>query len=136
MNTSADVHNDSAGLMPIVQRLSGLMLAAGAVCFLFTLFWGFELRNLFGFGIGTLNACFSLWLLARTVNKAVECNVKRAKRLMIGCFALRMAILTALCAVGFFTGAISVVGVIVPQLFPKILLTFDHFSGINYIRKE
>lgn len=136
MSSSANDINDSAGLLPIVGRLSRAMAVAGAVCFLFTLFWGFEWRNLIGFSVGTVNACLGLRFLAVTVNKAVECDVKRAKRLMLGCYGIRLAVLTALCAAGFFTGYISVVGIIVPQLFPRILLSFDHFLGINHFGKE
>lgn len=136
MSASAELHKDSAGLMPIVARLSFAIMIASNICFLFTLFWGFEWRNLIGFYIGGANACFGLWFLARTVNRAVECDTKRAKRLMMGCFGARYAILTALCALGFLTGYISVVGIIVPQLFPRILLSFDHFLGINHFGKE
>lgn len=122
--------------MRIVGRLSIAMAAASTVCFLFTLIWGFELRNLIGFAVGGANACLGMWFLAFTVNRAVECSTKRAKRMMLGCYLARLAVLTALCAVGYLTGLISVVGLIVPQLFPRILLMFDHFLGINYFGKE
>ena len=132
MRSSANANNDSAGLMPIVGKLSRAMMAASLVCFLFTLFFGFEWRNLIGFAVGGINACLGMRYLAATVNKAVECDVKRAKRLMMSCYGIRLAVLTALCAAGFFTGYISVVGIIVPQLFPRILLTFDNLLGIHY----
>ena len=136
MSTSANDIKDSAGLLPIVGRLSRAMMTASLVCFLFTLIWGFEPRNLIGFTVGGINACLGLRWLAVTVNKAVECDVKRAKRMMLACYAGRLAVLTALCAAGYFTGYISVVGIIVPQLFPRILLMFDHFLGINHFGKE
>ena len=136
MILSAGRENDSAGLLPIVGRLSRAMLIASAVCFLFTLFWGFEVRNLVGFAVGGVNACLGLRYLAVTVNRAVDCDVKRAKRLMLSCYGVRLAVLTALCAAGFLTGYISVVGILVPQLFPRILLMFDHFLGLNHFGKE
>lgn len=122
----------SADLMPLVGKLSKAMTAASLICFLFTLIWGFEWRNLIGFAVGGANACAGMWYLAVTCEKAVECDQKRAKRMMLTCYGVRLAVLTALCAAGFFTGMISVVGVIVPQLFPRILLTFDKLLGINY----
>ena len=128
--------NDSAGLLPIVGRLSRAMLAASAFCFLFTLIWGFEIRNLIGFAVGGVNACLGLRYLAVTVNRAVDCGVKQAKRMMLTCYGVRLAVLTALCAAGFLTGYISVVGIVVPQLFPRILLMFDHFLGLNHFGKE
>lgn len=122
----------SAGLKPLVGKLCKAMAAASAVCFLFTLILGFEWRNLIGFAVGGANACAGMYYLAVTCEKAVEADHKRAKRMMLSCYGVRLAVLTALCAVGFFTGMISVVGVIVPQLFPRILLTFDKLLGINY----
>lgn len=122
----------SEDLMPLVAKLSKAMALASLVCFLFTLFWGFEWRNLIGFAVGGANACAGMRYLAVTCEKAVDCDQKRAKRMMLSCYGIRLAVLTALCATGFFTGLISVVGVIVPQLFPRILLTFDKLLGINY----
>ena len=136
MGPTAKDRNDSAGLMPIVGRLSRAMLIASSVCFAFTLIWGFEWRNLIGFAVGGINACLGLRFLAVTVNRAVECDVKRAKRMMLTCYGIRLAVLTALCAVGFLTGYISVAGIVVPQLFPRILLMFDHFLRLNHFGKE
>ncbi|MBR6101581.1 MAG: ATP synthase subunit I [Ruminococcus sp.] len=132
---SSDTENRPAGgaeLMPLVGKLCKAMAAAACVCFLFTLIWGFELRNLLGFAVGGANACAGMYYLAKTVQRAVDQDKKRAKRLMLSCYGLRLAVLTALCAFGFLTGLLSVVGIIVPQLFPRILLTFDHILGINY----
>ncbi len=122
-------------LSPIVGKLCAAMAAAGAVCFLFTLITGFEWRNLFGFSVGTANACGGMLYLAKTVERAVECSPKRAKRLMLSCYGIRLAVLTALCAVGAFTGVLSIVGIIVPQLFPRILLGFDRLLGIDHFTK-
>lgn len=136
MSLSADKRNDSAGLLPIVGRLSRAMLIASGVCFLFTLIWGFEVRNLIGFAVGGVNACLGLRYLAVTVNRAVDCDVRRAKRLMLSCYGVRLAVLTVLCAVGYLTGYMSVVGIVVPQLFPRILLMFDHFLGLDHFGKD
>ncbi len=136
MSVAPKVNNDSAGLMPIAARLCKAMMLGSLVCFMFTLISGFELRNLIGFAVGGVNACLGLRYLAATCNKAVECDQKRAKRLMMSCYGIRLAVLTALCAAGFFTGYISVAGVLVPQLFPRIFLSFDHFLGIKYFGKE
>ena len=133
MNTAKEnPSGGNTGLAPIVGRLCRAMLCASAVCFLFTLFWGFEWRNLFGFAVGGANACAGMIYLSKTVEKAVECDQKRAKRMMLSCYGIRLAVLTALCAVSVLTGVISVVGIIMPQLFPRILLTADHFLGINH----
>lgn len=121
-----------ADLKKLAGRLAGAMMIASAVCFLFTLLWGFEWRNLFGFAVGGANACGGMFYLAHTCERAVECSTQRAKRMMLACYGVRLTVLTALCAVGFLTGLLSVVGVIVPQLYPRILLTFDKLLGINY----
>ena len=69
----------SEDLMPLVAKLSKAMALASLVCFLFTLFWGFEWRNLIGFAVGGANACAGMRYLAVTCEKAVDCDQKRAK---------------------------------------------------------
>ncbi|MBR1384521.1 MAG: hypothetical protein IJ555_12045 [Ruminococcus sp.] len=127
--------SDTVSLAPLVGRLCRAMVCAGAVCFLFTLFWGFELRNLLGFAVGTANACGGMIYLSKTVERAVELDTKRAKRLMLTCYGTRLAILTLLCAFALSTGILSAVGIIVPQLYPRILLSFDRLLGIDHFGK-
>ncbi len=116
-------------LMPGVKKLCLLMTAAGALCFAFTLLWGFEMRNLSGFAAGTAFACICMVWLAAATERAVRCDVKKAKRIMRSCYGARMAILLLLCAAAMLTGLMSPVGIIVPQLFPRILLSAAHFLG-------
>lgn len=127
--------SDTVSLAPLAGSLCKAMACAGAVCFMFTLFWGFEWRNLLGFAVGTANACGGIVYLSKTVERAVECDTKRAKRLMLTCYGTRLAVLTLLCAFALTTGLLSAVGIIVPQLFPRILLSFDRLLGINHFGK-
>lgn len=112
-------------LMPVVGRI----IKAGAVLsllgWLITLFTGSALKAALGFAVGYGFMCFSMLWLAGTCEKAVTLPADKAKRLMKQCYILRCCLLFALCAAAMLTKAVNVVGVLVPQFFPKIILTFD-----------
>ncbi|MBR1765327.1 MAG: hypothetical protein IJ746_08035 [Ruminococcus sp.] len=125
--------SDSTQLMRGVKRLCLAMAAAGVLCFLFTLLWGFEWRNLWGFLVGTAYACGCMRWLAGASQRAVRSmNTAKAKRIMRGCYAARMSILVLLCAAAMLSGLMSPVGIIVPQLFPRILLSGARFAGRDF----
>lgn len=128
---------NSSQLMPGVKRLCLAMLAAGAVCFCFTLITGFEWRNALGFAVGTLYACGCMLYLAASSERAVKTgSTAKAKRIMRSCYGIRLSLLTVLCAAAMLTGAMSPVGIIVPQLFPRILLTGAHFMGRDFFGND
>ena len=124
-------------LMHGVKKLCLIMAAAGVLCFLFTLLWGFEWRNVWGFLIGTAYACgCMLWLASASEAAVASADTAKAKRIMRGCYAARMSVLTLLCAAAFLTGFMSPVGIIVPQLFPRIVLAAAHFAGRDLFRQD
>ena len=102
------------------------------VCYGVTLFWGCDVPTLIGFavGYGYVVACY--FYLASSCEKAVELDVKKGKRVILTCFFVRFAGLFALCAGSMLTGYVNVIGVLVPQFYPRIVLTAKEF----FIKKK
>ena len=57
-----------------------------------------------------------------TCEKAVELECKKAKRTMLGCYMTRYGVLFVLCAGAMLTKAVSAVGILLPQFYPRIIL--------------
>ena len=100
-----------------------------AVCFCITLIWGFDVRQLFGFGIGYGFMCLQFWYFGYCCENAVTMDRKGAVRSMRVCYAVRMAAMVILSCGAAYTGFVNFTGILIPQLFPKIILTADHFIG-------
>jgi hypothetical protein len=104
----------------------GLMTAA---CLIISLVITRDIREIPGFAAGYVYACFCLIYLARTCGDAAGCkDIKKAKAMMARCYLLRFFGLFMLGAAALWTGAVSFVGILLPQLFPKILLTFEQLT--------
>lgn len=94
-----------------------------AVAWCVTLIWGFQLGNLLGFAIGYGYMCLCIGYLGRTCERAVELDEKKAKKSMLVCYIVRYAGLFALCAAAMLTGVVSGACVLIPQFFPRIVLS-------------
>lgn len=120
----------------LLRKMIPPMFVLNVAAFLITLFWGFDVKDLVGFTVGFVYMVACYYYLARTIEKAVETNVKKAKRMMMSCYAVRFAGLFVICFIAFEFGIYSVVGVVIPQLYPRIVLSFDALLGINYFGKD
>lgn len=110
-------------LAPLVGRIIRYGAVLSTVSWAFTLIWGFELRTLLGFAVGYGFMCAAMLYLSHTCERAVELDAAKAKRLMTRCYVLRYFALFAVCAAAMLTGLVNVVGVLVPQFYPRIVLT-------------
>ena len=119
-------------LAPLVGRIIRYGAVLSVLCWAFTLIWGFELRTLTGFAVGYGFMCLAMIYLAKSCEKAVGLDVMKAKRLMTQCYILRYFALFAICALSMLTGYVNVVGVLVPQFFPRVILSVIQF----FSRKE
>ena len=63
-----------------------------------------------------------MYYLGVTCEKAVELEGKKAKRTMLGCYMTRYGVLFVLCAGAMLTKAVSAVGILLPQFYPRIIL--------------
>ncbi len=127
---------NSSEIARLIRKMIPVMLVMNVVAFLVTLFWGFDIRNLVGFAVGFVYMVWCYSYLGRTVERAVEQTVKKAKGMMYACYGVRFAGLFLLCFLGFEFKLYSVVGIILPQLYPRILLSADALSGKNYFGKD
>ena len=60
--------------------------------------------------------------LLRFINILMELEGKKAKRTMLGCYMTRYGVLFVLCAGAMLTKAVSAVGILLPQFYPRIIL--------------
>lgn len=118
---------DRSEIRKLLGRIYPIGGVLAAVCFLVTLIRGFELRTLAGFAVGYGYMCLCCFYLGSTCERAVSMDKGRAKRAMLVCYFLRYGGLFVLCAASMLTGAVNVVGVLVPQFFPRIALTIIQF---------
>ena len=97
--------------------------------YIITLIWGFDLSTLIGLIIGLLYAYFSLWLLGKTVERAVFENPSKAKGMMFTSYALRYALLFLLCWISFELDFINPIGVLIPQFYARFALIIHKMLG-------
>lgn len=99
-----------------------------AVTYLITLFWGFDLSMITGILLGYTFLVLSYSYLAITICSATAgTDKKKAKRKMFSCYLVRFAGLFLICWLSFETGIFNVIGVLLPQLFPRPALQLNHF---------
>ncbi len=99
------------------------------LCFSVTLFWGFKASQLLGFVLGYGFMCAQFEYFGRSCESAVKLDRKSAVRKMRICYAIRCTALVILSCAAAYTGIANFTGILIPQLFPKIILTADQFFG-------
>lgn len=121
--------NEENEISRIVKKLLPKMAVLTIICFCFTLIWGFKLENLTGFLVGYVYVCWCYYYLGKTCERAVELDVVKAKRLMMRCYLIRYGGLFVLCALAMVTGTLNFTGILLPQFYPRIILTIMQFCG-------
>lgn len=115
-------------LRKILRDMIPGLFVLTVLAFLISLFWGFKLSLLLGFSVGFIYVILSYYYMAQTILRAVKRNKKTAQRMMFGCYLLRYIVLILICAIAFKTEVFNVFGVLIPQLFPRIVLMFNNFK--------
>ena len=96
---------------------------ASLIAFFISILWGFDITMLFGLMVGYAYLVFSYTYLAGSICAAVGTSDKsKAKKQMFGSYMLRYIGLFLLCWLAFELKIINVVGILLPQLFPKITI--------------
>lgn len=120
---------ESSVTRPLLTMIYKWGAVLTAVCFLITLFWGFRISQLLGFGLGYGFMCAQFEYFGRCCESAVLLDRKSGVRKMRVCYAVRMSALVTLSCIAAYTGFANFTGILIPQLFPRIILTADHFIG-------
>lgn len=110
-----------------LNMIPGLFVLT-VLAFLISLFCGFKLSVLLGFLIGFIYVVLSYFYMAETIVRAVRQSKKKAQRMMTGCYIIRYFVLILICAAAFKTEFFNVFCVLIPQLFPRIVLMFNSFT--------
>lgn len=114
-------------LRKILKDMIPGLLVLTILAYLISLFWGFKISVLLGFSVGFIFVILSYFYMAETISRAVKRNKKTAQRMMFGCYLSRYIVLLLICAIAFKTGIFNVFGVLIPQLFPRIVLMFNNY---------
>lgn len=114
---------------PLLNKIYKWGAVMTAVCFGVTLIWGFQVSQLLGFGLGYGFMCGQFEYFGRCCESAVRLDRKAAVRKMRVCYAARMSALIILSCAAAYTGFANFTGILLPQLFPRMILTADHFIG-------
>lgn len=111
---------EASYLRPVLKNLVVYMAFLNVLFYGLSLFWGFDFKMLLGFVVGYVYVTACYFYVAHTVENAVDMAVKKAKRAMIVCFAVRFAGLFLLCFLAMQFKIFNIIGIIIPQFYPRM----------------
>ena len=114
---------------PLLLKIYKWGAVLTVIGFAVTLFRGFKGSQLLGFLLGYVFMCAQFEYFGRSCESAVKLDKKSAVRKMRVCYAVRMSSLVILSCTAAYTGIANFTGILIPQLFPKMILTADQFFG-------
>ncbi|MBP5268862.1 MAG: hypothetical protein J6Z29_09885 [Ruminococcus sp.] len=114
---------------PLLLKIYKWGAVLTVIGFAVTLFRGFKGSQLLGFLLGYGFMCAQFEYFGRSCESAVKLDKKSAVRKMRVCYAVRMSSLVILSCTAAYTGIANFTGILIPQLFPKMILTADQFFG-------
>lgn len=123
---SGDNASVTRPLLLMIYKWGAVLTVIG---FAVTLFRGFKVSQLLGFLLGYGFMCAQFEYFGRSCESAVKLDRKSAVRKMRVCYAVRMSSLVILSCTAAYTGIANFTGILIPQLFPKMILTADQFFG-------
>lgn len=126
----------SSVLKPLFKKLVLTMTLLNVLFYALSLTWGFNFKTLLGFIIGYIYVAACYAYVAHTVEKAVDMTTKRGKRAMIVCYMVRYAGLFVLCFVAIQFKVFNVIGIIIPQFYPRIAFGLIAFVERKTARKD
>lgn len=115
------------GIKPLLKKLFPRMIIINLPVWLITLLWGFDLTMIVGLAVGTAYSIICCIYLSNTINKAVLNSEGKAKAMMFSCYAVRMLGLGILGYVALKYDFMNFVGFLLPQFYPRIILTIMTF---------
>ncbi len=124
---------------PLMKMLSEMipgLLILTLIAFLVSLFWGFRLSVLIGFLVGFIYVVFSYFFLAETIFCVVKYDKKKAQRIMFFSYLSRYLILVLLSLIAYKIKVVNVFALLIPQLFPRLVLTLNNFKERKAIKND
>ncbi|MGN0602027.1 MAG: ATP synthase subunit I [Oscillospiraceae bacterium] len=131
-----DDNTAKSSLKPLLVKMILIMAVINVLFYSLSLVWGFELSMLLGFAIGYIYVALCYIYVAKTVENAVEMSEKKAKRTVITCYAVRYAGLFLLCFVAAEFKFFSIIGIVIPQFYPKMALGIIAFWESKSMGKD
>ncbi len=112
----------------ILKKMLLVMALINVAFCLLSLITGVHLNLILGLWVGYFYVCLSYIYLSEVVERAVDKTEQKAKRSLISCYAIRYAGLFMLCFLAGELKILSMLGVVIPQLYPKIALGIISFA--------
>ena len=107
----------------------GLLVLDAITLLVSAFFHAFTLPMVLGVLAGSILALLNFYFLGYFIHQSVQKEPGRAKAYMISGYLLRMALLAAILVLGFKLEHINGVGLVLPLLYPKLILYFDTWRG-------
>ncbi len=123
-------------LRNMLREMISWLLILTFISFLVSLLWGFKMSVLIGFLVGLVYVILSYCYLSETIYRAINRSKKTAQKMMFFCYLSRYLILILLCLVAVKVKFINVFAVLVPQLFPRLVLTLNNFKERKAIKND
>ncbi len=118
-------------ITPLIKKMYPYVILMNIPVWLISLLWGFELSMIVGLVVGTVYCILAYIYLGKTINYAVNFGEIKAKRLMLSCYIIRFIGLGILGFLALKFSFMNFFGVLIPQFYPRIVLTFMGFSKKN-----
>ena len=128
--------DNNSSIFKLLKRMIIIMGVINIFFYLLSLIWGFSIKMLLGFLVGFIYVSLCYVYVAKTVENAVEMPEKRAKRSVISCYIIRYIGLFLLCFVAIQFKIFNVVGILIPQMYPRMAISVISFLDNNFARKE
>lgn len=120
----------------VLKKMIIIMAFINVLFYLLSLIWGFHIKILLGFLIGFVYVCFCYIFVAKTVSDSVEMPENKAKKSVISCFVIRYIGLFLICFIAMRFKIFNVIGIVIPQFYPKIAVSIITFWDSRLNGKE
>ena len=133
------LYNDNkeyGAVFPLLKRMFIAMAVINLFFYALSLIWGFSLSMLLGFLIGFVYVCICYVYVAKTVVNAVEMSEKRAKCSVITCYGVRYLGLFLLCFAAMELKIFNIIGIVIPQFYPRMAISIIAFLDRKSKRKD
>lgn len=127
----------SKNLVREVSRMAvGILILSAVMVIAFALLGYFDITVVFGALLGAAACVLNYFFLALSIQKVVDKKESSAKGSMGASYALRMVFIAAVVVTGIKSSYFNYVAVIIPFLFPRIVIMVINFIDNRKGKKE
>lgn len=115
-------------LRPFLKKLLFKMSVLLVITYIITalISFSFDVKMIVGLLVGFAFMIASNFFMADCMYYGVMLNRLHAKKIIVGSYFLRYILLFLICVFGYKFVGINPFGVLIPQFYPRIAMTFDN----------